>query len=225
MENLKPNGQRAKNAITLIWIVLALKIVALISTYFQYDLLLTGAKEGGISAEAGNSNYWRERIVGLANIVAYGISIVTFLLWFRRAYFNLHQKVSNLDYSEGWAVGSWFVPIVNFYRPYRIMKELYQETNNLLIRNQTNVTSNLSSNTLGLWWTLWIMFNLLGQISYRYSARAVSIEDFTDSSILGMVVNSFAIALSFITVKIIKDYALVEPLLNEVVEEESIMNV
>ncbi len=39
MKNLKPNGQRAKNAITLIRIVLAIEIASLISGYFQYNLL------------------------------------------------------------------------------------------------------------------------------------------------------------------------------------------
>ena len=43
MESLRPNEQRAKNAIFWIWIVLALEIVNLISSYMQYDLLQTVA--------------------------------------------------------------------------------------------------------------------------------------------------------------------------------------
>ncbi len=46
MKNLKPNEQRAKNAIVLIWVVLAVEMVVLISDYFQYELLQTAAKGG-----------------------------------------------------------------------------------------------------------------------------------------------------------------------------------
>lgn len=55
MGKLKPNGQRAKNAITLIWIVLALEIVSLISGYFQYDLLQTAANSGEYTKSSGKS--------------------------------------------------------------------------------------------------------------------------------------------------------------------------
>ena len=134
MENLKPNGQRAKNAITLIWIVLVLEIVLLISGYFQYDLLQTAANGSEISIETATANDTREQIIGIIFLIAYIISAVTFIQWFRRAYYNLHLKVNHLSRTEGWAAGSWFVPIVSLYRPYHIMKELYQETRELLVK-------------------------------------------------------------------------------------------
>ena len=86
MENLKPNGQRAKYVITLIWIVLALEIVSLISGYFQYDLLQTAANGGEISAETATANDTREQIIGIVYLIAYIISAVTFIQWFRRAF-------------------------------------------------------------------------------------------------------------------------------------------
>lgn len=61
-------------------------------------------------------------------IVIYVISCITFIQWFRRAYYNLGQIAKNLSYEEGWAAGSWFVPILNYFRPYQIMKELYKKT-------------------------------------------------------------------------------------------------
>ena len=65
MEDLKPNEQRAKNAITLIWIVLALEIASLISGYFQYDLLQTAANGGVISTETATANDTREQLIGI----------------------------------------------------------------------------------------------------------------------------------------------------------------
>ncbi|MDR0666202.1 MAG: DUF4328 domain-containing protein [Campylobacteraceae bacterium] len=132
MEKLKPNEQRAKKAIILIWIVLILEIVSFISSYMQYDLLQTFANGGYISPEAADANDNREQIIGIFCLIAYIISAVTFIMWFRRAYYNLHQEADSLLYAEGWAAGSWFIPIINLYRPYKIMKELYVKTKELL---------------------------------------------------------------------------------------------
>ena len=79
----------------------------------QYDLLQTVANGGFISDEAVEANDTRESFLGIIYLIAYIISGITFIMWFRRAYFNLHQKVSWLNHSEGWAAGCWFVPIVN----------------------------------------------------------------------------------------------------------------
>lgn len=224
MENLRQNGQRAKNAIVLIWVVLALEAVSLISGYFQYNLLQTAANGGEISMEAATANDTREQIIGIIYFVAYVISGVTFIQWFRRAYFNLHQRVGYLSHPEGWAAGCWFVPIVCLYRPYQIMKELYQETKELLIKRGINLNSNFTTSSLGWWWTLWIINNLIAQVVFRYSMKAESVNDFTISTVASMISNAVGIPLALITVKVIKDYSSVEPLLHEIGEEEIATN-
>lgn len=220
MEKLKPNGQRAKNAITLIWIVLALEIISLISGYFQYDLLQTVSNGGEISMETANANDTREQMIGIVYLIAYVISAVTFIQWFRRAYFNLHQKVTYLAQAEGWAAGSWFVPIVCLYRPYQIMKELYQETKELLIKIGININSNFTTSSLGWWWTLWIINNIIGQFVFRYSMKAESIDELTISTVASIIGNILGIPLALITVKVIMDYSNVELLLSEIKNEE-----
>ena len=224
MENLKPNGQRAKNAITLIWIVLAVEIISLISGYFQYDLLQTVANGGEILTETATANDTREQMIGIIYLIVYVISAVTFIQWFRRAYFNLHQKVAYLAHTEGWAAGGWFVPIVSLYRPFQIMKELYQETKELLIKKGINVNSNFTTSSLGWWWTLWIINTIIGQFVFRYSMKAESIDEVTISTVASVIGNIAGIPLALITVKVIKDYSIVEPLLIEIKDEEETTN-
>jgi len=224
MESLKPNGQRAKNAITLIWIVLAVEIISLISGYFQYDLLQTVANGGEILTETATANDTREQMIGIIYLIVYVISAVTFIQWFRRAYFNLHQKVAYLAHTEGWAAGGWFVPIVSLYRPFQIMKELYQETKELLIKKGINVNSNFTTSSLGWWWTLWIINTIIGQFVFRYSMKAESIDEVTISTVASVIGNIAGIPLALITVKVIKDYSIVEPLLIEIKDEEETTN-
>ncbi|MCL2416977.1 MAG: DUF4328 domain-containing protein [Bacteroidales bacterium] len=221
MEKLKPNEQRAKNAILWIWIVLALEIISLISSYMQYSLLQTVAGGGFISDKVANANNTRESIVGFIYAIAYIISFITFIMWFRRAYFNLHQKDKTLQFSEGWAAGSWFVPIVNLYRPYQIMKEIYNETKYLLTKKGLSEKVNYSTIYLGWWWALWIISGFIGQIVLRYTFRgADTVERFISTTIGHMILSVLGIPLAFIMVKIIKDYSRVEPLLTQVNDEQ-----
>lgn len=224
MENLKPNSQRAQNTIILMWIVLILEIASLISAYFQYDLLQTVTNGGNITTETANANDMRERTIAIISMIVYIITSISFIQWFRRAYYNLHQKVTYLFQSEGWAAGCWFVPIVNLYRPYQIMKELYQETKKLLEKEGLNVSSNTTSITLGLWWTLWITNNIIGQFIFRYSLKAETINELTVSTVASMIGNIVGIPLALITIKIIKDYSNIELLLEEITNVKETTN-
>lgn len=220
MGKLKPNGQRARNAITLIWIVLALEIVSLISGYFQYNLLQTVAKGGEISMETANANDIREQIIGILYVIAFVISGVTFIQWFRRAYFNLHTQLNYLNHSEGWAAGSWFVPVVNLYRPFQIMKELYIETIELLTKKGIHFNDSFTVSNLGWWWALWIINGIFGQFVFRYSMNAETIDQLINTTIASMATSVIGIPLALITIKVIKDYSYFEPLLNEIPDNE-----
>ena len=219
MENLKPNEKRAKNAILFIWIVLALEIVNIISSYLQYELLQVAANGWDISDKA-DVNDMREGIVALFYFIASVISAITFIMWFRRAYYNLHQRVNSLAHSEGWAAGCWFVPIVNLYRPYQIMKELYVETKNFFSRKGLSEKINYTTDYVGWWWALWIITNIIGNFVFRFSLRyAETIEDYITMTFGQIIVGVLGIPLALITIKVIKDYAKVEPLLSEITED------
>lgn len=222
MEILKPNEQRAKNAILLIWIVLALEIISMLSGYLLYDLIQNVADGGEISEERANANDLREQVVGILYLIAYVISVITFIQWFRRAYFNLHLKVKYLSHPEGWAAGSWFVPFTNLYRPYQIMKELYQETKALLVKKEIFFKGDLATSTLGWWWALWLLNNFAGQIVFRYSLHAESLEELETSTVLSIFSNIIGIPLALLAIKVIKDYANIESLLHQVTDEPTV---
>jgi len=216
MGDLKPNGQRAKRAILWIWIVLVLDMLNGASSYMNYDLLRTVANGVDVPEEVVDAGSLREAIVAILAVLAYIISGITFIMWFRRAYYNLHQSVSHrLRHSEGWAAGSWFVPILCLYRPYQIMKELYLETKGLLTKKGMDMNLNLTTHLLGWWWTLWIISCIFGQIVSKFALRAETLNELMTSSIIDMISSSITVPLALITVKIIKDYSKAEALLAE----------
>lgn len=219
MQEPRPNDQRAKTAITLIWLILIINIVTVVSGYFQYDLLRKLSEGVEVSTQAINANDLRERIIAILASVTGIISVVTFIRWFRRAYFNLHLKTSFLRFNEGWAAGSWFVPIINLYRPLQIMKELYRKTKELLPASGPDPRPDLSTGILGWWWTLLIINYILDQGALRISLRYQTINDLMTATVVDIVSSVVGIFSCLITIKVIKDYSDVEPLLSVAIDE------
>lgn len=209
MKTLRTNHVRAKNAIIPIWIILVLAIISIISKILQYNLLNDANNGITISSASASINDIREAIISVIDFIISIISVVTFIQWFRRAYWNLHEISSNLSYSEGWAAGSWFVPVISFYRPFVIMKELFSETKRIFIQNGKNVHQNYTP-TLNLWWTLWIVGAALEATINQYQKKSEDIEVLMNATIGEIIALVLSIVSCIITIKIIKMYSQLE---------------
>lgn len=216
METLKPNDQRSKTAILLIWIVLAVGMFLLISSYFQYELLLQVANGQPITMEDANANDTRQRIVAVCYIILLIISAVTFILWFRRAYYNLHIRGVYLSFSEGWAAGAWFVPFVNLVRPHNIMKEMFEETDELLTEKSPGYVPRTSFSIVHWWWALWIIRSITGTVTDQLMKDPTTIDDYLFVTLILIINLILLIPTALVTVKLINDYRAMELLLSEI---------
>jgi hypothetical protein len=215
MNLIRPNEKRARTAILMIWVVLALEIISFLSSYLQYDLLISLSSGSSISNSEINANDIRERIIVILYFGVYLTSCITFIRWFRRAYFNLQLKTDYLSSSDNWVALSWFIPFICLYKPYQIMKEMYTKTNEILFE-ETNQTKAITTSYLGWWWGLWIISNIIGQVVFRTTLNNDSIDSLTNGTSASMVGNVIGLPLSLITVKVIKDYSDIEHFLIEV---------
>ncbi len=152
------------------------------------------------------------------------ISAVAFIQWFRRAYFNLHSLVPNLTYTEGWAAGSWFVPVIGFFRPYQIMVELYNKTIARLVERKLFENQSFDLSFVKVWWALWIIVSIIGRVVYKYISEAETLDKFIDFTIFSMVESILYIPLSLITIKVIKVYSNFENILFNDVTIEPVLN-
>ena len=84
--------------------------------------------------------------------------VVSFLVWFSRSYRNLRALgAEGLEYSPGVAVGWWFVPVVNCWKPFRVAVEIWRAS------DPTTPKSDLASRAgmptpalLAIWWMGWL---------------------------------------------------------------------
>ncbi len=208
---LRINAQRAKVAVIFIWVVLAIQLLSGISSFLQYELL-TRMASGEFDFDEIYANDTREQAIAILHLALYLLSTVFFIRWFRRAYFNLHLLRRDLQFSEGWAAGAWFVPIVNLFRPYQIMTDLYRGMQDELQKRQLT-GADLSLSYVKTWWAVWIGAMVIGQIVFRYALVAENLDELILSTIFQLSISVFQIPLTIVTARVIRNYSEAENVL------------
>lgn len=218
---IRPNAERAKWAQYLIWTVMILDVISFFSSYMQLNLLYEIKNGEYVTDAVVNSNDAREGIIGILQFVLLIVSGVIFIMWFRRAYYNLGKRVST-EHTDGWAAGSWFVPILSLFRPFQMMKELWLKTTKLINAKSPDKVEKNEIGLLGIWWALWIITSFVGNYVTRTAFKAETVENFISSTISDMVLSVLGIPLAILAVLIIRKYALKEERLNELERNELI---
>lgn len=103
-------------------------------------------------------------VVGLIHLSGFVFLGVTFLRWIYRANQNL-QAVwdQRMEFTPGWAVGWYFIPFANLFKPYQAMKEMWAVAHREPAQGNTLLQS---------WWTLWLISNFIGHIVFRAGLNA-----------------------------------------------------
>lgn len=88
---------------------------------------------------------------------------VTFLMWLHLAWVNVERRgLSGVRWSASWAVGWWFIPIMNLFRPYQVMSALWRAS-----REPSDAPGSTAwavrgtSAMVGWWWALYLGASIL----------------------------------------------------------------
>jgi len=175
--NIEYNGDRAKWALIIFYVMVAFTPILLISGYWEYQLL----SDYDFTDEEAMANDLRQGILAIVYLGVYITAVVLFIRWFRRAYHNLHKAgFKDLQHTEGWAAGAWFVPILNLFYPYQMALEIWNK------KQEAVGKVPIKSTLLGLWWGAWVVSNLVSNFVVRMTWRAESIEELRDAAYLSL---------------------------------------
>ena len=104
--------------------------------------------------------------VALMAVAVYFATIVVFLMWMYRSFENLPAlgvPRASIGFSSGWAVGSFFVPIVLLFAPYQATKELWKKSRPMALGSSGPPAFFPS------WWAFWLMSLIAGNLYFRLS--------------------------------------------------------
>lgn len=210
---LRPNQDRAKIAIAIIYIILFLQIAFLLSNYAQY-YFLDNVETANYSYEDGEANDTRQQFLAILIILVTIISAVTFIMWFRRAYSNLQLAGEQTEYTDGWAAGAWFVPILNLFRPYQMMKEIFVKSNYIINEKLGGDGVQNYNSKIGLWWACWLL-PMLTNMAMKIIPEENTIEYFKTITVITMVDCVLTILSCITAILVVKLYKEQELLLEE----------
>ena len=157
-----------------------------------------------VSADEVDASDVRTGIAYLGQSLTYIVTVIVFLTWFSRAYRNLPRLgLFALRYTPGWAIGSWFVPFLNLFRPKQIANDLWRGSEpapgpKTLAQHPTVPA------LVHWWWAVWILSSLVGNADARVYLQAETVPEQISASSLGIVGDVVYIASGIVTILFVR---------------------
>lgn len=129
-------------------------------------------------------------IVGLIQFTMFFVVGPVFLRWIYKMNETLRTTCSDqMEFTPGWSIGWYFVPIANFFKPFQAMREIW-------LMSHKGVSASYS--ILGWWWFLWIVSNFVGRIVLRAATHAENAGDYATSSLVYLLSDGIDVALNVV---------------------------
>lgn len=165
--------ERARWAEWLLGLGALLSTAALWSSFQQLQLIQDVARGANIADEVFVANDARQQMFGIAQLGLGLVSAVVFLMWT-----SAHTKrlielgVADMRYAPKWSVWGFIVPILNFFRPYQVMSELWKASD-LMPAPDDPWVKKPTPLIVNLWFAILIADNIVGRLVSRASLETM----------------------------------------------------
>ncbi len=197
---------RAVWTMRLIGFILVLSVISVAANFYEIDLL-SHANSGSDWAAKADINDACQMALGLIELVTYLASAILFIMWFHRVHRNLPALgAMHLKYSPGWTMGSWFVPIMNLFRPYQVMVEVWHGSLPEQNSNKTFVDhiDRGSHALVGWWWAAYIIMGIFDQISTRITMAADTVQSLIVADWAIIIASTITIPAALLAISLVK---------------------
>lgn len=117
----------------------------------------------------------RLRVTAGALIIARLIAVISFMFWTYRVAQNLPALgTERPEFTPGWAVGVYFVPIINLFRPYQAMVEIWNGSDPQYLNSQEKKPKAVS--LLSGWWGVYLAATFIGRVLQQGGSGEQSVE-------------------------------------------------
>jgi hypothetical protein len=205
---------RAVVAMGMLGLVMFATLLAAVMNYLQIRMVQTGGLENPMEVLAN------ERRMGLVNIFFVTARLacnVAFICWFYRANSNLRALGDrNVDYSPGWTVGAWFIPIGNLFIPYQMMVEIWKGSDPKSVDpSRPMVRPSLA--LVRWWWAFFIGMCVLGWICVQ--RQPTEIQEVLSETWLSLYLNLVTLAAAVLAILVVQKVDANQEKRNQLVQE------
>ena len=192
----QPLAGRAAAATAVLGLLLVLDVAAVVSGYFEVQLLDRMIAGEDVSNAQLDANDTRVGMIGLGQGAMWVACAIAFISWMHRAYSNIDAlPTAHRRYGTGWAIGGWFVPFLNFVRPKQIVNDIWR----------SGRPASEPPPWLMLWWIGFLISGVLGRIAMPDLSADPTLEQLKTDSTNYMVSDGFdvvALVLAILVVRV-----------------------
>ena len=187
----------------MLYAQIVIAIIAIGSNSLEYQLLSDYQNDAYTSLERaiadGEVNDQRQLMIARVNAAIVIVSGFLILRWIHRSNYNARQLgAKEMKFTPGWSIGYYFIPILAFWKPYQAMKEIWKASH-----NPHDWQSEKASSILGLWWTLWIVTNMLGDRVFLKFISAEELSELMNVNFISQIFEVLSILLAIVMLSII----------------------
>lgn len=195
--------RRARVTLFLIYACLALDVVAIVSDLLQMHLLDRVAKGGKLSDSEASANDVRQGAIAILQTGAFLFSGVAWLSWLHRAYASLRLVgTGKSKFTPGWAVGYWFIPVINLLRPYQIVRDLWIRSDRL--NADVSVEDAPSPSLVGSWWLVYIASGVAAWVVRAGDGSGRTVDRLMNNTLWSVVLNVAAVASALLAAAVVR---------------------
>jgi len=201
---VRRQSHRARWAIGFLLAIGVLDAVGAIDAAFALEQLgrLPDAAAAASTDPATLAGGSLRRTLEVLQITVLLAAALSFLLWFYAAYGNVRLVGSRVSRtSPSWAVGCWFVPFVNVFRPYEAVVETWQRSEH---GNAHPSTRGLAApRVVGWWWGALLLSKLLSLRTIDVMEAAQTTSQLTAGHVLLIAAHAVSVVAAALAVGVV----------------------
>jgi Domain of unknown function (DUF4328) len=125
-ERYRPLGRHARWARVGLVTMVAADVIAVLSGLREY-VLLERLETDLVTTDEIEASDRRQQVVALSQLAVFVFAAIFFIRWLHRAYGNILPLGAQYPrYSRSAAIWSWFVPILNLWRPKQVINDVWR---------------------------------------------------------------------------------------------------
>jgi hypothetical protein len=173
----EPLRGRLRLVLIVLALIAAADVAAVVSDLLELHLFDRVEAGEQITETEATNNDDRQGAVGIVQLLLLVVGAIVWIRWFHRAYCNLGAIRGVRRFGTGWAIGSWFVPLLGLWRPKQIANDIAR----VVYRGREPWW-------LTAWWLVWIMVTFVTNAAGRNAlGSAGTLDELRTSTTLYLV--------------------------------------
>jgi hypothetical protein len=195
---------RTRSTVVVVLLVanIVWSVVAIGSTIAEIGLLERARNGEFVTYDEALASDRRVQAVAVGALFLAIVTMIVWLVWQHRGQRNLvGMGVRGLRFTPGWAVGWWFVPIANVWKPFQTVRELWRGSRPDAV--DSSWPGERTWSTIGWWWALFLLSSISIRVSVGLDEES-RIEDYIRSDRVDIVTELFSIGAAILAIAIVR---------------------